>query len=64
MKAATRTRLKVLYIVFAPLFLLLCLGAIASVVLTARHAFFAAPLLVPTAIAARNLRRCSEWLRS
>lgn len=62
MKSATQNRLKVFYVVFAPVFLVLCLACTVAVILTSESAIFATPLAVPTSIGAWMVRRCADWL--
>ena len=62
MKATTRNRLGVFYVISAPSFLLLCLGAIVAVIVTSKNAMAASSLLMPTSIAAWGMRRCADWL--
>ncbi|QDV50458.1 hypothetical protein Enr17x_24980 [Gimesia fumaroli] len=62
MKAATRNRLRIAYLIFAPAFLVLCLAAIFIVVFFSDNAICAAPLYLPTLIAFWSMRRCTNWL--
>lgn len=62
MKTATRNRLRIFYMVFAPLFLMFCLSAIFVVVFYCQNGWIALPLWLPTSISAVAMWRCANWL--
>lgn len=62
MKAATRNRFRIAYLIFAPAFLVLCLILIFLVLFYGENVLCALAFWGPTWIAAREIERCANWL--